>query len=75
MSAAADTRSEPGVLERALRAFFLNRRWITLGVVIIVWQILTWVIDIDLFPTPLGVVDSIGDAWKVGCFSTIWATA
>jgi NitT/TauT family transport system permease protein len=68
MIAANEKNREPGLVERALRGFFLNRRWITLIVVLIIWQILTWVIDIDLFPTPLGVVDGMGEALEGGLF-------
>jgi len=68
MNTTDDKRRAFGALEQALRGFFLNRRWITLIVVVIVWQILTWVIDIDLFPTPLGVFDSLGDAMEGGLF-------
>ncbi len=68
MNATDDKRRAFGALEQAIRGFFLNRRWITLIVVLIVWQILTWVIDIDLFPTPLGVFDSLGDAMEGGLF-------
>ena len=57
--------TEPGIREmivRGVRRFFLNRRWISLLFVVGVWQLLTLVVDIDLFPTPLGVAEGMGEA-------------
>ncbi len=51
-----------------MTSILFNRRWITLIVVVLVWQLLTMLVDIDLFPTPMGVADSIGDALQGGLF-------
>jgi ABC-type nitrate/sulfonate/bicarbonate transport system permease component len=56
------------VVVQTLRRIVFNRRWVTLVVVIIVWQLLTLLIDIDLFPTPMGVLDSLEDALRGGLF-------
>ena len=55
-------------LMRGLTRFVLNRRWVTLVVLVAIWQVLTLVVDIDLFPTPMGVARSIGDALEGGLF-------
>ena len=56
------------LIVRGLRRILFDRRLITFFVVVITWQFLTWVIDIDLFPTPMGVVESIGEALQGGLF-------
>lgn len=53
---------------RFLRGFFLNWRWLTLLVVVVAWHLLALAVDIDLFPTPLRVVDSLGQALEGGLF-------
>ncbi|HEY5622944.1 MAG TPA: ABC transporter permease [Gammaproteobacteria bacterium] len=53
-----------------MKRFFLNRRWATLIVVVALWQLLTMAVDIDLFPTPLGVLDALGEALQGGLFFT-----
>jgi NitT/TauT family transport system permease protein len=51
-----------------LQAVILNRRWITLAAVVMLWQGVAATVDVALFPSPVGVVEKIVEALRGGLF-------
>jgi len=68
MERGAQQIMKPGWAGRLSKRVIFNRRWVTLFVVVGVWQLIALVVDIDLFPTPIRVLESLGDALEGGLF-------
>ncbi len=68
MSVVIERDSTATLVGKVLRGFFLNRRWVTLIVVVVAWHFLALSVDIDLFPTPMRVGQSLGEALEGGLF-------
>ena len=68
MSNPTNRRNKKNWIGIFLRGFFLNRRWITFVVVILTWHFFALTVDIDLFPTPVRVLESLKEILGDGLF-------